>query len=150
MPDLLCIDASIAVRWVFPEDHWEKAVAFHTALTDAGARLVAPEHFSVERVSVVRHKVQQGLVDDAEADEALRLLFDLDVRLVPVAPLAGRTLQIANALGEDAWDAAYIAVAEAEGCDFWTADKVLARRARRRFPFVKLLGEDTLEEDKAK
>ena len=149
MSSVVCLDASVVARWVFPEEGWEQAVALYFALLGADVSLVAPEHFSIERVSVIRHKVGRGLVDGDEAAQALGYLFSMDVRLVPVAPLASRILEIANALNEDAWDAAYIAIAEAEGCDFWTADKALATRAKPLFPFVKLLGEDTFVEDPA-
>ena len=56
-------------------------------------------------------------------------------------PEVVRTWELAVELGLTTWDAAYLALAESLGAEFWTADRDLARRARRRFPWVRLLGE---------
>ena len=143
----ICVDSNVAAKWAFPEDLRLEALTLRGKHVSGSLALIAPDHFAIERVSIVRHKYQQGRVNEQEAREALGFLFSLDVGLIPVGRVAHRTLEIANLIDEDAWDAAYIAVAEAEQCDFWTADKELARRAKPHFPFVKLLGEDAFEQD---
>ena len=147
MSRVICLDASIVAKWAFPEELQHEALELRSAHDAVQVGFVAPEHFSVERVSTVRHKLAQGGVDFEAALRALRLLCKIEVTLVSMDAVAERTLAIAHQLGESCWDAAYIAVAETEDCDFWTADKDLARKAKPHFPFVKLLGEDTLEGD---
>jgi len=143
----LCLDSNVVAKWVFDEELAEAAEAFWVLQTEGQVVLVAPDTFLTECVSIVRHKLVFAGVPAPVCSEALEALLLLHVRVVGDAQLYRRTLDIALQVGEDAWDAVYIAVAEAEGCDFWTADRDLASRAKPHFPFVKLLGEDAFEQD---
>lgn len=146
-PTTLCLDSNVVAKWVFWEAQQEEAFALFDAYQRGELSLVAPDSFSVERVNIVRHKLARGVAPQHLCDQALQELFALRVRLVSASRMNRRIFEIANTINESAWDAAYIAVAETEDCDFWTADKDLARKAKPHFPFVKLLGEDTLEGD---
>jgi predicted nucleic acid-binding protein len=145
-PRAVCLDSSVVAKWAFAEAQQADALILFDAYWEGELVLVAPDHFTVERINIVIKKLRREAVPSVLCDDALQELFALRVRLVAVSPLHRRVFEIAEAANETAWDAAYIAVAEAEGCEFWTADRELARRAKPHFPFVKLLGEDRFEE----
>ena len=56
--------------------------------------------------------------------------------------LYDRALVLAKSLEQEAaYDALYLALAEAEGCDIWTADRWFVRAAQDRFGSVRWIGE---------
>ena len=74
----------------------------------------------------------------SEADTRLEALTHLGVQLVPpTLELNYLALRWAERLGQTvAYDAHYLALAEVLGCDFWTADRRLAKAARAEVPWV--------------
>jgi len=132
--ELVCVDASFAVKWVLPEEHSPEA---RTMLDDAlrrKTRLVAPPHFAVEVTSAIYKKLRDRLITLDEAKECLRQFGFIAIETVWPASLAERSLEIAAELGWPyPYDAFYLALAEALGCQLWTADERLHRDARDLF-----------------
>jgi len=56
-----------------------------------------------------------------------------------VSHLKDRIFEIACQFNLSAYDASYIALAEAQKCPFLAGDAKLFRRAFKHFPFIKLL-----------
>src|SRR5262249_21380709 len=56
--------------------------------------------------------------------------------LHPSAPLLIRAMEIAIATKQAVYDCIYLALAEAEGCEFVTADVQFARSLRGSYPFI--------------
>ena len=150
MPDLLCLDSSVAAKWVFAESLAVEAKCIQTAVRWRRMGVVVPDSFFIECVSVAYHKLRQGLANREQATRALRILHQTPARVVAVGDLGERVLAWASDLGVSAWDAAYLAVAEQEQCELWTADKELAYRARQQIEWVRLLGEDLWPEPEAR
>ena len=76
-----------------------------------------------------------------DGQEALDALESVDVRLVWDFELIQRAFHLADELGQSTiYDTLYLAVAEREHCDLWTADARFAAAASARFPFVRPLG----------
>ncbi len=124
--ELACIDASFAVKWVLPEEHSARALAMLDDALRQQARLVAPPHFAVEVTSAIYKKLRDRLIDMDEAKGCLRQLSLIAIETVWRPGLAERSLEIA---AEFDWpypyDAFYLALAEALGCQLWTADQRL-------------------------
>lgn len=129
MPDRLVIDASAALAIVLKEPERPTAEAI---LRDASGAMVimVPGHFWLEMANVLgrRHRF-----DPADIVEAVRALDDLGVRTVEV----DRTLWLLAldrmaTLGLTAYDAAYLALAEAADASLLTFDARLAAAAGDR------------------
>jgi len=121
----LVVDASVAVKWVVPEPHSDQAAALldHT--------LVAPDLFFAECANVLWKKLRRGDLTEEEASIAARTLEQVDVVVVPSRAYLGRAVAIAAALEHPAYDAIYLAVAEAFGLRLVTADARLIRKMRQ-------------------
>ena len=95
--------------------------------------LVAPDFWLAEAVSALRKLAFHNALTDAQAARAVDDLFTLGVEPVPVsARLCHRALTWSAELAQaKAYDALYLAVAEAHEAELWTLDRRLADRARQ-------------------
>ncbi|WP_333766574.1 type II toxin-antitoxin system VapC family toxin [Streptomyces sp. IBSBF 2435] len=91
----------------------------------ADDRWIAPEHWSVEALSVIRGNLLGGKISAEHAAEAVSALGQWD----PEVPLTRVLLPRMWELRADltAYDAAYVAAAEVHGCTLLTTDGRLAR-----------------------
>jgi predicted nucleic acid-binding protein len=135
----LVIDASVAVKWVVPENDSDKA----EFLLDQA--LVAPDLLFAECANILWKKVRRGEVTKEEAEIAAQTLEQADLTVVSARAYTARAAALAIELDHPAYDGMYLAVAEALGLRLVTADDRLVRKARQagsRFqPLVLLLSE---------
>lgn len=98
----------------------------------ADSRWIAPEHWTIEVLSVIRGNLLGGKISKAHAEDAVAALAKLE----PVVPLSRVLLpRIWELRGNlTPYDAAYVAAAEAYGCALVTADGRLARASGIRCP----------------
>jgi predicted nucleic acid-binding protein len=120
----LVIDASVAVKWVVHEPGSDRA----ELLLDHG--LVAPELLVAECANVLWKKVRRGELTKEEADVAAQTLEQADITLVSTRRYLARATAIAVQFDHPAYDAMYLAVAEATGLRLVTADDRLVRKLR--------------------
>jgi predicted nucleic acid-binding protein len=99
-------------------------ISARQALT-ADPHWAAPPHLLVEVVSVVRGRALAGKLATVRAREAIDALPTLVVDQVNAAELIDRMWQLRDNL--TAYDAAYVAAAEALGCPLVTGDARLAK-----------------------
>jgi predicted nucleic acid-binding protein len=130
----LVVDASIAVRWLFPVAN--DATADDLARSEAP--IIAPDLIIAEIVNAAwkfarfhGHEPAALASIIAAADKA----FD---ELVPCSSLRERAFQIAVELQHPAHDCFYLALAEQRDCHMVTADERLIARCARS-PFGKLV-----------
>ena len=121
----LVVDASVAIKWVVTEAGSERAVT----LRDHA--LVAPDLLFAECANILWRKLRHGLLTDEEADIAARTLEQADLAVVSARGYLARAVAIAIELDHPAYDALYLAVAEAFGLRLATADHRLIRRAEQ-------------------
>lgn len=98
----------------------------------AGEHVVVPELFDLEVVSVLRTLVVSKNLSVRRAQAALADLDDADLDRVGHRQLVARIWQLRANL--TAYDAAYVALAEALRCPLVTADGRLARSPGPRCP----------------
>lgn len=99
-----------------------------------GHRLVAPHLLPVEVTSVLRRAVLSGRLSDDVAAMAHGDLVALPLDLVEYAPLAERCWELRATVS--AYDAWYVAVAEALGAELATLDRGLLRAPGPRCRFL--------------
>ncbi|MCP3819372.1 type II toxin-antitoxin system VapC family toxin [Streptomyces sp. A3M-1-3] len=95
------------------------------AVMTADDRWISPGHWTIEVASVIRGNLLGGKISEAQAADAMLALAGLD----PVVPLTRVLLPRIWELRSNltAYDAAYVAAAEAYNCSLVTADARLAR-----------------------
>lgn len=86
--------------------------------------LAAPHLVDLEFVYVVRRLVASGRLGSERAGQAIQDLTDLPIRRCDHVPLVQRCWELRNNV--TAYDAAYVALAEALDVPLWTADARLA------------------------
>ena len=132
----VCVDASLAVKAVVSEPDSDKADALFSQWANEGKELIAPDFFSVETDSILRQKVAlRKELTPAQAEAAFAMLQALSGQ-------RQRAWQIASEFNfATVYDATYLALAELQGCAFWTADKRLFDQVKDKLVFVKWLGD---------
>lgn len=121
---MIVLDASVAVEWLLGRP---KAEAFEArAFSKAAIALAwhAPHLLDVEVAQVLRRLVTGNLVSAARADAALDDLADLALIRYPHDWLLHRVWELRHDL--TAYDATYVALAEALGAPLVTCDARLA------------------------
>ena len=95
--------------------------------------MLAPVLLEYEIAAVLRKAVVARWLTTDLAAEAMVKVLALDVRYTaPTAKLHERALPWADRLGPSkAYDAQYVALAEQEGIELWTADRRLANGAQQ-------------------
>lgn len=123
------MDASVLVAAVAdagPEGAWAEAVL-------AEGALVAPELVLAEATNILRRLELAGRLDRLEAGTAAADLLAFDVALQPFEPFAARVWELrTNMTAYDAW---YVAVAEAFDLPLATLDRRLAGATGARCRF---------------
>ena len=134
------VDASVAVKWVLDEEGTREALALWDRWQADRERVVAPPIFRAEVANTLRQVVRRGFVTASDADELLDTLLEIVAIEEPTA-LYARSLRMAHEFDLGAvYDALYLALAESEGCEVWTADRKLARAVGNRFPRLRCIG----------
>lgn len=87
--------------------------------------LAAPHLLQVEVANVLRRTALAKRISDETAAHAYQDLLDLRVDLYPFEPFAGRVWELRNTLS--AYDAWYVALAEAIGAELVSLDGRIAR-----------------------
>jgi len=135
------VDTSLAISWVLTEAQSPLALALLRSWQQADVRILVPALFASEISSALLKRRRQGLITASQAQAGIAtLLGNVTVRPIDTA-IAGRALEIADGLGMwKAYDSLYLALAEREGCPYWTADERFFNVAAGQFPAVRWLG----------
>ncbi|MGB2694643.1 MAG: type II toxin-antitoxin system VapC family toxin [Dehalococcoidia bacterium] len=134
----VCVDASVVVAWLVPQQADPHVYELFDGWVDEGIELVGPALLYSEVVSVLRHQVHKGTLDEADAERLVRLLLRFGIRRIDNVSIYRRAYQLATRFGHDrAYDAHYLAVAEQEGCELWTRDRPLYKTVQQEMPQVK-------------
>jgi predicted nucleic acid-binding protein len=120
------VDASVAVKWVLPETGSDRAAAIRTADDD----LLAPSLVHAEIGSAIWRAVLRGDVPAAEARRDLKVAVGHYRRIISLAELVDRALELATRLRHPIYDCFYLALAERERCALITADRRLIAAAK--------------------
>ncbi len=139
---MVCVDASLAVKVVVTEEGSDQADALFEQWSNQKNQLIAPTFFVVETDSILRQKVilRKELTPE-QAEAAFAKLQTLPIRQMSVPGQRQRAWEIATACGfPTVYDATYLALAELQGGEFWTADERLFKQVKDTLTFVKWLG----------
>lgn len=135
MPErLLCLDTSVFVKYLTPDEHEERAQALVEEALLRDASLVAPAFLWTELGSVLRKKARQHLLTPEEARGLWEAFLELPIQELDGGALRARAWALADAYAlPTLYDAAFLACAElapqllarSGSGEFWTADAAL-------------------------
>lgn len=112
------VDASAVIDACLGRGTWQVPDVLH-----------AHAGLDIEVVSVLRRKALRGEIRASEAREALDTLALIKIERHPLPRLLSRIWQMRNDIS--AYDAGYVALAEALGVPLLTLDRKLAKTAER-------------------
>jgi predicted nucleic acid-binding protein len=118
---VIVVDASLIVDVLLQSDDAE---ALSARLLDPGQMLNAPHLLDIEVAQALRRYARIGDIDAARGRAALEDLVDLPIERYPHGLLVTRVWTYRNNL--TAYDATYLALAEALDCPVWTRDRRFA------------------------
>jgi predicted nucleic acid-binding protein len=137
----ICVDASFAIKLVLPEADSHSASYLWASWSAHEVRVLAPCHLVYEVVSVIRNHVFRTDIELEDGQRALEAFLAQDIELVHPNGFEQRAWELAQRFDRPtAYDAYYLAVAEAANCELWTADSRLYRAVHDSLEWVRLLG----------
>lgn len=140
MAATVVVDVSLAIKWAISEPY---SVEARTLLGDwvrDGTERLAPALFAYEAANALYRKRPANDGSGWVSHNLNGLLMAVTLR--PVLPnLVERAAEIADLTGQPAaYDAQHEALAEAEGCELWTADERFWIAAQQHFRWVRWIG----------
>jgi predicted nucleic acid-binding protein len=140
----ICIAASLAAKWVVPEDYSDQALALFIATAEAGEQIIAPPLLPIEVTNIIRRRMRAATnpLSLTQATEVLARFLAIPVRLEAPADLYQRALTLAATYQlPAAYDAHYLAISQIHSCTLWTDDQRLLHVLGGRFPTIAWVGD---------
>lgn len=146
---MICLDASVAVKWIFREEDSENALSLARNSMLKGEPIVAPHLLPFEVVNAIRQRTRREAIREDDVKRMLADFFETPITLAPAGRMGRitfhrRALELAAQFGlPAAYDAHYLALAEMRRCPLWTSDRRLVNALDGRFPLLRWLGDYT-------
>lgn len=135
------VDASLAVKWVLIEPFRTEARRLLDDWEQHGVRRIVPCLFLSEINTPLLKLRREGQITLAAARLGREGILAAVTVVPDTAVITLRALEIADVLAlRTAHDSLYIALAEREDCDLWTADERFYNVAHARFRLVRWIG----------
>ena len=138
----VCVDSSLALTWLLVAEQNDYADSLRKRWAEMGVELLSPPMFHAEVASVLRQKVFFKKILPEEGDEAFSVYLDIPIRIVDRPEMYRKAWELAKKLDLPVcYDAQYLAVAEIEDCELWTADRKLASSLKSKVNRIRWIGE---------
>lgn len=123
---MIIVDASVAIKWVVPEDGTSEALALQSQ------ELAAPAIWIVECANVLWRHVRVGEMSNVEAAEWLMRLRNANVSEISLDSLLSEAFILSNQIGHPVYDCLYLAAAIRHDTFVITADRRFASAVARQ------------------
>jgi predicted nucleic acid-binding protein len=139
MPSV-CVDASLVLALLLPEEHSSRAQSLWSGWLREAVTIFGPPLLYAEVPSVLRQAVFFNRVSPDDGEAAFEAFCDINIGISANPHLHIHAWNLAKEFHRPrAYDSFYLAVAQAEGCDLWTADRRLVNSVS--LPWVKWIGD---------
>ena len=135
----LVVDASVAAKWLVPENDSDKAEDLLKQWQRRSFDLSAPQMILAEVANVLWKRSARGLLATNEAATLYSDFTRLELPLEPIGNLVALALELALQHRTSVYDGLYLALALDLGWGFVTADEKLYRAFAASFPQVSRL-----------
>ena len=130
------LDSSVALKWLLPEPHTDKALRLRDDARNSVHEFLAPDIFPLEVLNSLTKAERTKRINVGDGYALWQsLLTDLPA-LHPHGVLLDRAYKIGSQARLAVYDCLYVALAEGEKCEFITADDRLVKNLQPTFPFV--------------
>jgi predicted nucleic acid-binding protein len=138
MSGYVCIDASLAAKWVLDEPDSRQALDFYLAQRSIEATFLSPAFMPIEVTNAIHRRVVRGMLTPDEGDRLMALFLEFSVELASPDGLHQAAMALARVFSLPAvYDMHYVALAQIVGCELWTADRRLLNRVAGNLPFLR-------------
>lgn len=135
------IDASVAIKWIVKDEPFRNEA--RRLLHDARAksiRLCAPPIFRYEVESVIQNSLLRKRLDLETANASLAVFYAINIQIISPPDLIVCARNISRRFRQNKiYDSLYAALAQIQGCEFWTADKAFYDAVSSELSFVRYL-----------
>lgn len=136
------VDASLALKWVVEEPYSAEAHALLNRWRESRRALLAPALFLYEITNALAKRMQRHQLTLEQSKDRLRFFLESGPLLKQIGVIHPRALELMERFGlPTAYDAHYLALAESERCECWTADERLWNSVKRELAWVRWIGE---------
>ncbi len=136
----IVIDASVLLKAYFRDEQGHaEAQELMKFYARGDYSFSAPSLIIYEILNACSVAHRKGRIQLRLANQVMEEMLSLEIQKMDVTHLKGRIFGISCQFNQSAYDASYIALAEAQKCPFITGDARLFRTASKHFPFIKLL-----------
>jgi predicted nucleic acid-binding protein len=140
--DEVVVDASLALKWVEEEPYSIEAWALLQDWRYRRLRMLAPALFAYEATNAIAKRVKRRQLTLEVAKERLAALLENGPVLQQDIAINLRAVEVMERFSlPSAYDAHYVALAEARQCECWTADERLWNTVKRQLSWVRWIGE---------
>ena len=147
MKKAVVVDTSLVLKWVLNESDSNKALALLNQWGREEVTVRAPALLAYEAANSLYQQARSGRISLDAAKQGLRdvvlkgLKFDFSSNLA----LSIRAIELAHHFGLLAtYDTHYLALAEREGCELWTADTRMWKVVKGELDWVHALADYSL------
>lgn len=144
MSQTVVIDTSLALKWITQEEDSEIAQVLLDKWISEKKVLLAPALLLYEVTNALYRKALKGIISLDDAKQGVQAILEIEMQFdyPEHAELCWKSIEIAKRFNlPAAYDAQYLALAENEDCELWTADTRLWNSVQGKFKWVRWLGE---------
>ncbi|MBI2832293.1 MAG: type II toxin-antitoxin system VapC family toxin [Chloroflexi bacterium] len=142
----VCVDSSVALAWLLITQQNDKADALRKEWRESGVQLLGPPLFRAEVESVLRQNVFFKKILPEDGEEAFSIFLAIPIKIIDTPAMYRKAWELAKKFNLPVcYDTQYLAVAELEDCEFWTADRRFFNSLGGKGGRVKWVGEYTVK-----
>lgn len=144
MKNTVVVDSNIALKWVLDEQDSPAALALLAEWTRTRITIIAPALLAYEATNILFQNVRKNKITFDTASNGLKrvILAGIEFDFPYDYRLSLRAIELANKYNlTAAYDPHYLALAEREGCELWTADTRMWRTVQGKLSWVRNLHE---------
>lgn len=143
----VCVDSSLALAWLLVAQQNDNADALRQEWSEKRIKLLGPPMFHAEVTSVLRQQVFFKRILPEEGEEVFSIYQEIPVRTIDEPAMYRKAWELAKEFNLPVcYDMQYLAVAELEDCELWTADKKLANSLQGKVKRIRWVGEHIKED----
>jgi len=140
---MICVDASLVLAFLLHDEEFtEQARELFAVWREGQEDLIAPSLLPFEVLSGLRLAVYTSRISRDEGDAQYVTFRQMPIELRRPEGLSGQAWDIGKRLNPPRlYDASYLALADLEDCDAWTADRRFVRFVAGRSPRLRCVGD---------
>lgn len=138
----ICIDASIALRWIIPTPQSQIADSLLKKWDDAGIQIISPPLLDIDMTAFIRKMMQMKLLLPQQGEQAFQFYRQIGINIVNPPSLTQTAWDLIGKYDlTHITDLYYLALAELMDAEFWTANRYLFSNLKEKNQRTHFLGD---------